>query len=79
VERRLDDDRVLIDATGKAMYVLNQTAWAIWELCDGQRSAAEIVTELARRYRTEEASMAAACLGFLGALQAADLVVEAGR
>ena len=58
VERRLDEDRVLIDVTGKAAYVLNPTAWASWELCDGQRSANQIVSELASRYAADEATVA---------------------
>jgi Coenzyme PQQ synthesis protein D (PqqD) len=79
VDRRLDGDRVLIDVTGKAMYLLNSTAWTIWELCDGQRSADQIVRELVRRYQVEEAAVGPECLEVLRALQAAELVVEVDR
>ena len=79
VERRLDDDRVLIDVIGKATYVLNPTAWAAWELCDGRRSAHQIVSELASRYEADEATVAPGLLHVLAFLKAAELVEEAGR
>lgn len=79
VDRRLDGDRVLIDVTGKAMYVLNPTAWTIWELCDGQHNADQIVRELVRRYQVEEAAVGPQCLAVLRALEAAELVVEVDR
>jgi hypothetical protein len=77
VERRLDDDRVLIDVIGKATYVLNPTAWAGWELCDGRRTADQVVSELARRYQVDEATVAPGFLRVLAVLEAAELVVEA--
>lgn len=79
VDRRLDGDRVLIDVTGKAMYVLNPTAWTIWQLCDGRHSADQIVGELVRRYRVEEAAVGPECLAVLRALEAAELVAEVDR
>ena len=79
VERRLDEDRVLIDVTGKAAYVLNPTAWASWELCDGRRSANQVVSELASRYAADEATVGRGFLQVLAFLEAAELVEEAGR
>jgi hypothetical protein len=79
VERRLDEDRVLIDVTGKAAYVLNRTAWAGWELCDGRRSAHQVVSELASRYEADEATVALGFLQVLAFLEAVELVEEAGR
>lgn len=75
VERRLGGDRVLLDMVGRAMYVLNPTALAIWELCDGARTAEDVVAGLARRYRVPEATAAPGCLATLAFLEAADLVV----
>jgi hypothetical protein len=77
VERRLDDDRVLIDVIGRATYVLNPTAWASWELCDGRRTADQVVSELARRYQVDEATVTPGFLRVLTVLEAAELVVEA--
>jgi hypothetical protein len=79
VARRLDEDQVLIDVTGKAAYVLNPTAWASWELCDGRRSAHQIVSELASRYEAEEATVAPGLLRVLAFLKAAELLEEASR
>lgn len=79
VARRLDENQVLIDVTGKAAYVLNPTAWAGWELCDGRRSAHQIVSELASRYEADEATVAPGLLRVLAFLQAAELVEEASR
>jgi hypothetical protein len=79
VERRLDDDRVLIDVIGKATYVLNPTAWAGWELCDGRWTADQVVSELASRYQVDEATVAPGFLRVLAFLEAAELVVEVDR
>jgi coenzyme PQQ synthesis protein D (PqqD) len=74
VERHLDGDGVLLDVVGRAVYVLNPTAWTIWELCDGARSADEVVAGLARRYRIPEAMAAPGCLATLAFLEAVGLV-----
>jgi hypothetical protein len=79
VERRLDGGGVLLDVAGGAMYVLNPTAWMIWELCDGRHSADEVIAGLARRYRVTEAMAAPGCLAALAFLEAADLVVGVNR
>jgi hypothetical protein len=77
VERRLGGDGVLLDMVGRAAYVLNPTALAIWELCDGARSADEVVAGLATRYRVPEATAAPGCLATLAFLEAAGLLVGA--
>jgi hypothetical protein len=79
VERRLDGGGMLLDVVGRAVYVLNPTAWVIWELCDGGHSADEVVAGLARRYRVPEATAAPGCLAALAFLEAADLVVGVDR
>jgi hypothetical protein len=67
---------VLIDVVGKALYVLNPTAWGVWELTDGRRSAEEVVAEVARRYGIPDQTAASACRQALAMLEAADLVVR---
>jgi hypothetical protein len=81
VERRLGDegDGVLIDVAAKSAYVLNRTAWTIWELCDRQHSADEIIAELARRWGIDGAQAAPGCLRVLAFLEAAELVVGLER
>lgn len=81
VERQLGDDGdgVLIDVAARIAYVLNRTAWAIWELCDHQHSADEIIAELARRWGIDEEAVAAGCLRVLAFLEGAELVVGVER
>ena len=45
MERQVGDERMLYDAVGRAVHVLNETAYFIWERCDGKHSADEIVAE----------------------------------
>ena len=77
VERRLGDegDGVLIDVAARSAYLLNRTAWTIWELCDRQHSADEIIAALARRWGIDRAQAAPGCLRVLAFLEAAELVV----
>lgn len=43
----LHDELVLYDAGGSAIHVLNPTAAAVWELCDGAHSLGDIAAALA--------------------------------
>jgi Coenzyme PQQ synthesis protein D (PqqD) len=81
VERRLGDDGdgVLIDVSARSAYLLNRTAWAIWELCDSQRGAGEIIAELARRWGIDERRAAPSCLRVLAFLEAVELLVGVER
>jgi Coenzyme PQQ synthesis protein D (PqqD) len=80
VEWRLGDgDGVLIDVSARSAYVLNRTAWAIWELCDSRRGADEVIAELARRWGIDEERAAPSCLRVLAFMEAAGLVVGVER
>jgi hypothetical protein len=37
------DETVLLDPSSDAVHVLNETALALWELCDGETSVEEMV------------------------------------
>ncbi len=50
ISRRIGDEIVLIKDDGKATHVLNKTAAAIWELCDGQLGLDEIAARLCERF-----------------------------
>lgn len=45
--RVIDNEIVLFDAAGGQAGYLNTTAAAIWQLCDGSRTEADIAAELA--------------------------------
>lgn len=70
-----DGDGVLIDVSARSAYVLNRTAWAIWELCDSERGAEEVIAELARRWGIDEERAAPSCLRVLAFMEAAELIV----
>lgn len=46
----LGDEIVLYSSTQEMTFALNNSAKAIWELCDGQRSVDEICQELDRHF-----------------------------
>ena len=48
--RRLFDEGVLLHQEQAEALVLNDTAMAFLELCDGHRSTAEIITEMTGQY-----------------------------
>jgi Coenzyme PQQ synthesis protein D (PqqD) len=76
VERRLAGDLVLIDPAGRTVHLLNSTAWSLWELCDGRRSAQEVIAEVARRYDVQELEARGGCLDVIARLRAAALLTE---
>jgi hypothetical protein len=45
-EYRLDDEMLVYVSRSETAYVLNRSAAAIWELCDGTRTVEEITVEL---------------------------------
>jgi PqqD family protein of HPr-rel-A system len=46
----LKDEMVLYPLEGKAIHVLNRTAVAIWELCDGNHTLAQIEAKVRERF-----------------------------
>ena len=54
VEREIEDDIVLYDPRSDATHILNTTAAAVWWLCDGDLSPAEITDEVARFFEQDQ-------------------------
>jgi pyrroloquinoline quinone biosynthesis protein D len=50
ISRRIGDEIVVIKEDGSATHVLNKTAAAIWELCDGEHSLDDIAARLCERF-----------------------------
>lgn len=50
VRRGTSDETLLYDPHADAVHVLNQTALAVWDLCDGNHTAGDIEAELRRRF-----------------------------
>jgi len=55
----VDGETLLYRATSKKMIYLNDTASAIWQLCDGERKVSDIVDVLAGAYPDARAAIAA--------------------
>lgn len=53
----LDGEALLYDALTGDTHRLNATAWCVWQLCDGVRTAGDIAAALSERYQiTAEAA-----------------------
>ncbi len=50
MERRVGNDHMLYDATGRAVHILNETALFVWRRCDGDHAVQDIVSEAASVY-----------------------------
>jgi PqqD family protein of HPr-rel-A system len=46
----LDGEAVLYDPAHHAVHYLNATAYLIWQHCDGERNAQELLGDLARQF-----------------------------
>jgi coenzyme PQQ biosynthesis protein PqqD len=55
----LEGEAVLYSKGGKRAIYLNETATVIWQLCDGQRTVAEIIGLLAAEYPEAAATIEA--------------------
>lgn len=55
----VDGETLLYRAASKKMIYLNDTASAIWQLCDGERKVSDIVDVLAGAYPDARAAIAA--------------------
>ena len=51
----LDDNVALYDEVGQLLIMLNSSAAAVWERCDGTRTLDEIVGELAEAHADDDA------------------------
>jgi hypothetical protein len=51
----LDDNIAVYDDVGQLMILLNSSAGAVWNLCDGSTTVAEMVLELAETHPEEAA------------------------
>ena len=50
MERRVGNDHMLYDATGRAVHLLNATALFVWRRCDGSHAVQDIIGEAASVY-----------------------------
>lgn len=72
--RRVFDEGVVIHQERAEALVLNDTAMAFLELCDGQRTLAEIVAGMAEQFEVERDVLEADIAGFVEELERAGLI-----
>lgn len=69
---------VLLRLEDGGYYAVDEVGAMIWDLCDGQRSAAEIVSVLCAEFDAPEATVRADVLEFIGDLRREGLLVVDG-
>ncbi len=72
------DDTVLVTPSGTT-YVLNPTARAIWELCDGTTTIDELVTAIAEVFAVDRATATHDVTATIDQFRAAGLVESTHR
>ncbi len=50
----MDGEAVLYDPAHHAVHYLNATAYLIWQHCDGERNAQELLEELTQQFEWDE-------------------------
>ena len=73
-ETRIDDEIVIMNLANGDFFSLQDSAAAIWDLLDGTRNRAAVLTALARDFEASEGELEADLDTFLGELRAAGLV-----
>lgn len=50
--RRAGEENAIYDPLTESLHLLNETALAIWQLCDGETTPDEMVTAICKLFRT---------------------------
>jgi hypothetical protein len=69
VTEEVNDDFLVADFRESTMHVLNPTAAAVFEMCDGQRSISEIAAILAEYFRMPAEAVGQDVLKIVGEFQ----------
>jgi coenzyme PQQ biosynthesis protein PqqD len=79
IAQKASNDFLLFDMNDGNYYSLNEVGCRIWELCDGNRSVAELIQSLAAEYDAPAESLANDVLELIEKLQSGKLIVEHAR
>ena len=52
-----NDANVLVDVDGRTMFALNDTALALWDLCDGSHTVDEMVAAIVELFQVDADSV----------------------
>jgi len=75
IYRTLDNEAVILNVDDGHYYVLNETATAIWNLCNGRRSLQDIAALLCGEYDVSPESARASVIRLMSDLVQVHLVV----
>lgn len=50
MEREVGDEKMIYDPAHKNVHVISETAFFVWQRCDGQHSVEDIAAEAAAKY-----------------------------
>ena len=67
---------VLLRLDDGSYYALDEVGAMIWELCDGERSLADVVAELCAEFEAPEETVAADVVEFVNDLRREQLLVD---
>jgi len=77
--RRAGEENALVDSASSAVHLLNETALAIWELCDGKTDPAEMIAAIVELSGMESDAVSQDVERILAEFADADLVTWAPR
>jgi pyrroloquinoline quinone biosynthesis protein D len=77
--RRSGEENALLDPTSSSVHLLNETALAIWELCDGQTDPEEMIVAIVELSGLNRAAVAEDVERILSEFGDAGLVIWAPR
>jgi pyrroloquinoline quinone biosynthesis protein D len=72
------DSVILLSLDDGAYFTLNEVGGRVWELCDGERTTAEVVDVICTEFDAPADVVAADVLALLDDLSSEGLVAEAG-
>ncbi len=76
LSQRAADTRVLLDPSDGNYFALDDVSGRIWDLCDGNRTVAEIAATLCAEYDAPRETVEADVMEFLGELLTDGLVIS---
>lgn len=79
IAQKASNDFLLFNMHDGNYYSLNEVGRRIWELCDGNRSVAQLVEALASEFEAPAEILAKDALELLEQLQSGNLIAEARR
>ncbi|HEV7518097.1 MAG TPA: PqqD family protein [Thermoanaerobaculia bacterium] len=75
LSQRAADTRILLDPKDGRYYALDEVSGRIWDLCDGTRTVAQVVTTLCGEYEAPAETVKEDVMEFLGDLANDGLIV----